>query len=171
MKTEKLEKRIVIELVLNYLGVEAERIHDYYCHHELSVSADVCNNYFFLDSEKVAFLRSIGINVDVEIEDSCVSIYSTFPCEVDGDLMDVECEGMSSLLCELFRGVFSLNKDEYETEGLITNDCLSVKITQKDGNDLTLDFFNIKALDKINIDSFIKPVNPTTAIVGFVLKK
>ena len=109
--------------------------------------------------------------MDVEIEDSCVSIYSTFPCEVDGDLMDVECEGMSSLLCELFRGVFSLNKDEYETEGLITNDCLSVKITQKDGNDLTLDFFNIKALDKININSFIKPVNPTTAIVGFVLKK
>ena len=75
MKTEKLEKRIVIELVLNYLGVEAERIHDYYCHHELSVSADVGNNYFFLDSEKVAFLRRLGINVDVEIEDSCVSIY------------------------------------------------------------------------------------------------
>ena len=69
MKTEKVETTVVIALVLNYLGGVAKSIDKFDVYHGLSISVKVGNKYFLVDSEKIAFLRSIGINVDVEIEE------------------------------------------------------------------------------------------------------
>ena len=68
-KTSKLEKGIVIALVLNYLGVVAKSMTMYDLYHGLSVTVKVGKKNYTVDSEKIAFLRSIGINVDVEIVD------------------------------------------------------------------------------------------------------
>ena len=129
----------------------------------------VGNKYFLVDSEKIAFLRGIGINVDVEIDEGGgITLDITLPYENKGGVMDVECEDIAKLLCEFFRGVFCISKAECETEGFVTSGYLSVKITQKDGDDLRLDFHRIEALTNFDITPFMRPVNSTTAIVGFL---
>lgn len=169
MKTEKVETTVVIALVLNYLGVVTKSIDKFDVYHGLSISVKVGNKYFLVDSEKIAFLRSIGINVDVEIEEGgCITLDITLPYENKGEVMDVECEDIAKLLCEFFRGVFCISKAECETEGFVTSGYLSVKITQKDGDDLRLDFHKFDALANFDITPFMRPVSSTTAIVGFI---
>ena len=65
-KTSMLEKSIVIALVLNYLGVVSKTMTMYDLYHGLSVTVKVGKKNYTVDSEKIAFLRSIGINVDVD---------------------------------------------------------------------------------------------------------
>ena len=113
-------------------------------------------------------MRSIGINVDVEIVDGSITLEITLPYENQNGWMDVECEDIAKLLCQFFRDVFMLSECEYKTEGFISCGYLAVKITQKDGDDLRLDFHRIDALTKFDITPFVRPVNSTTAIVGFV---
>ena len=164
-----LEKGVVIALVLNYLGVVSKTMTMYDLYHGLSVTVKVGKKNYTVDSEKIAFLRGIGINVDVEIEEGgCISLDITLPYENKGGVMDVECEDIAKLLCEFFRGVFCISKAECETEGFVTSGYLSVKITQKDGDDLRLDFHRIEALTNFDITPFMRPVNSTTAIVGFL---
>ena len=123
---------------------------------------------YTVDSEKIAFLRSIGINVDVEIVDGSITLEITLPYENQNGWMDVECEDIAKLLCQFFRDVFMLSECEYKTEGFVRCGYLAVKITQKDGDNLRLDFHRIDALTKLDITPFVRPVNSTTAIVGFV---
>ena len=167
-KTSKLEKGIVIALVLNYLGVVAKSLTMYDLYHGLSVTVKVGKKNYTVDSEKIAFLRSIGINVDVEIVDGSITLEITLPYENQNGWMDVECEDIAKLLCQFFRDVFMLSECEYKTEGFISCGYLAVKITQKDGDDLRLDFHRIDALTKFDITPFVRPVNSTTAIVGFI---
>ena len=101
-----LEKSVVIALVLNYLGVVAKSMTMYDLYHGLSVTVKVGKKNYTVDSEKIAFLRSIGINVDVEIEEGgCITLDITLPYENKGEVMDVECEDIAKLLCEFFKGV------------------------------------------------------------------
>ena len=167
MNTVKLKSNVVIDLVLNYLGVEAKSIDKLKLKKSLSISADVGNEYLFLDSEKLDFLRGIGINVDVEIENGRVSINTDLPNEDNEGLLDVECENISALLCEFFRKVFCLCKCEYDTEGYVKSDYLAVKITRKDGEDFRLYLNDIDVLENFEMLTFVKPVNSTTAIVEF----
>ena len=162
------EKSIVIALVLNYLGVVAKSMTMYDLYHGLSVTVKVGKKNYTVDSEKIAFLRSIGINVDVEIVDGSITLEITLPYENQNGWMDVECEDIAKLLCQFFRDVFMLSECEYKTEGFVRCGYLAVKITQKDGDDLRLDFHRIDALTKFDITPFVRPVNSTTAIVGFV---
>ena len=163
-----LEKSVVISLVLNYLGVVAKSMTMYDLYHGLSVTVKVGKKNYTVDSEKIAFLRSIGINVDVEIVDGSITLEITLPYENQNGWMDVECEDIAKLLCQFFRDVFMLSECEYKTEGFVSCGYLAVKITQKDGDDLRLDFHRIDALTKLDITPFVRPVNSTTAIVGFV---
>ena len=163
-----LEKSVVIALVLNYLGVVAKSMTMYDLYHGLSVTVKVGKKNYTVDSEKIAFLRSIGINVDVEIVDGSITLEITLPYENQNGWMDVECEDIAKLLCQFFRDVFMLSECEYKTEGFVRCGYLAVKITQKDGDDLRLDFHRIDALTKLDITPFVRPVNSTTAIVGFV---
>ena len=163
-----LEKSVVIALVLNYLGVVAKSMTMYDLYHGLSVTVKVGKKNYTVDSEKIAFLRSIGINVDVEIVDGRITLEITLPYENQNGWMDVECEDIAKLLCQFFRDVFMLSECEYKTEGFVRCGYLAVKITQKDGDDLRLDFHRIDALTKFDITPFVRPVNSTTAIVGFV---
>ena len=163
-----LEKSIVIALVLNYLGVVSKTMTMYDLYHGLSVTVKVGKKNYTVDSEKIAFLRSIGINVDVEIVDGSITLEITLPYENQNGWMDVECEDIAKLLCQFFRDVFMLSECEYKTEGFVRCGYLAVKITQKDGDDLRLDFHRIDALTKLDITPFVRPVNSTTAIVGFV---
>ena len=163
-----LEKSVVIALVLNYLGVVAKSMTMYDLYHGLSVTVKVGKKNYTVDSEKIAFLRSIGINVDVEIVDGSITLEITLPYENQNGWMDVECEDIAKLLCQFFRDVFMLSECEYKTEGFVRCGYLAVKITQKDGDDLRLDFHRIDALTKFDITPFVRPVNSTTAIVGFV---
>ena len=167
-KTSKLEKGIVIALVLNYLGVVAKSMTMYDLYHGLSVTVKVGKKNYTVDSEKIAFLRSIGINVDVEIVDGSITLEITLPYENQNGWMEVECQDIAKLLCQFFRDVFMLSECEYKTEGFVRCGYLAVKITQKDGDDLRLDFHRIDALTKFDITPFVRPVNSTTAIVGFV---
>lgn len=163
-----LEKSVVIALVLNYLGVVSKTMTMYDLYHGLSITVKVGKKNYTVDSEKIAFLRSIGINVDVEIVDGSITLEITLPYENQNGWMDVECEDIAKLLCQFFRDVFMLSECEYKTEGFISCGYLAVKITQKDGDDLRLDFHRIDALTKFDITPFVRPVNSTTAIVGFV---
>ena len=163
-----LEKSVVIALVLNYLGVVAKSMTMYDLYHGLSITVKVGKKNYTVDSEKIAFLRSIGINVDVEIVDGSITLEITLPYENQNGWMDVECEDIAKLLCQFFRDVFMLSECEYKTEGFVRCGYLAVKITQKDGDDLRLDFHRIDALTKFDITPFVRPVNSTTAIVGFV---
>lgn len=163
-----LEKSVVIALVLNYLGVVAKSMTMYDLYHGLSVTVKVGKKNYTVDSEKIAFLRSIGINVDVEIVDGSITLEITLPYENQNGWMDVECEDIAKLLCQFFRDVFMLSECEYKTEGFVRCGYLAVKITQKDGDNLRLDFHRIDALTKLDITPFVRPVNSTTAIVGFV---
>ena len=163
-----LEKGVVIALVLNYLGVVSKTITMFDLYHGLSVTVKVGKKNYTVDSEKIAFLRSIGINVDVEIVDGSITLEITLPYENQNGWMDVECEDIAKLLCQFFRDVFMLSECEYKTEGFVRCGYLAVKITQKDGDDLRLDFHRIDALTKLDITPFVRPVNSTTAIVGFV---
>ena len=163
-----LEKSVVITLVLNYIGVVAKSMTMYDLYHGLSVTVKVGKKNYTVDSEKIAFLRSIGINVDVEIVDGSITLEITLPYENQNGWMDVECEDIAKLLCQFFRDVFMLSECEYKTEGFVRCGYLAVKITQKDGDDLRLDFHRIDALTKLDITPFVRPVNSTTAIVGFV---
>ena len=163
-----LEKSIVIALVLNYLGVVSKTMTMYDLYHGLSITVKVGKKNYTVDSEKIAFLRSIGINVDVEIVDGSITLEITLPYENQNGWMDVECEDIAKLLCQFFRDVFMLSECEYKTEGFVRCGYLAVKITQKDGDDLRLDFHRIDALTKLDITPFVRPVNSTTAIVGFV---
>ena len=163
-----LEKSVVIALVLNYLGVVAKSMTMYDLYHGLSITVKVGKKNYTVDSEKIAFLRSIGINVDVEIVDGSITLEITLPYENQNGWMDVECEDIAKLLCQFFRDVFMLSECEYKTEGFVRCGYLAVKITQKDGDDLRLDFHRIDALTKLDITPFVRPVNSTTAIVGFV---
>lgn len=167
-KTSMLEKSVVIALVLNYLGVVSKTMTMYDLYHGLSITVKVGKKNYTVDSEKIAFLRSIGINVDVEIVDGSITLEITLPYENQNGWMDVECEDIAKLLCQFFRDVFMLSECEYKTEGFISCGYLAVKITQKDGDDLRLDFHRIDALTKFDITPFVRPVNSTTAIVGFV---
>lgn len=167
MNTVKLKSNVVIDLVLNYLGVESKSIGKLKLKKSLSISADVGNEYLFLDSEKLDFLRGIGINVDVEIENGRVSINTDLPKEDNEGLLDVECEKISALLCEFFRKVLCLSECEYDTEGYVKSDCLAVKITRKDGEDFRLYLNEIDVLENFEMLTFVKPVNSTTAIVEF----
>lgn len=167
-KTSMLEKSVVIALVLNYLGVVAKSMTMYDLYHGLSVTVKVGKKNYTVDSEKIAFLRSIGINVDVEIVDGSITLEITLPYENQNGWMDVECEDIAKLLCQFFRDVFMLSECEYKTEGFVRCGYLAVKITQKDGDNLRLDFHRIDALTKLDITPFVRPVNSTTAIVGFV---
>ena len=163
-----LEKSVVIALVLNYLGVVAKSMTMYDLYHGLSVTVKVGKKNYTVDSEKIAFLRSIGINVDVEIVDGSITLEITLPYENQNGWMEVESEDIAKLLCQFFRDVFMLSECEYKTEGFVRCGYLAVKITQKDGDDLRLDFHRIDALTKLDITPFVRPVNSTTAIVGFV---
>ena len=163
-----LEKSVVIALVLNYLGVVAKSMTMYDLYHGLSVTVKVGKKNYTVDSEKIAFLRSIGINVDVEIVDGSITLEITLPYENQNGWMDVECEDIAKLLCQFFRDVFMLSECEYKTEGFVRCGYLAVKITQKDGDDLRLDFHKNDALANFDITPFVRPVNSTTAIVGFV---
>ena len=163
-----LEKGVVIALVLNYLGVVSKTITMFDLYHGLSITVKVGKKNYTVDSEKIAFLRSIGINVDVEIVDGSITLEITLPYENQNGWMDVECEDIAKLLCQFFRDVFMLSECEYKTEGFISCGYLAVKITQKDGDDLRLDFHRIDALTKFDITPFVRPVNSTTAIVGFI---
>ena len=163
-----LEKSVVIALVLNYLGVVAKSRTMYDLYHGLSITVKVGKKNYTVDSEKIAFLRSIGINVDVEIVDGSITLEITLPYENQNGWMDVECEDIAKLLCQFFRDVFMLSECEYKTEGFISCGYLAVKIDQKDGDDLRLDFHRIDALTKFDITPFVRPVNSTTAIVGFI---
>ena len=168
-KTTMLEKSVVIALVLNYLGVVSKTMTMYDLYHGLSVTVKVGKKNYTVDSEKIAFLRSIGINVDVEIEEGGeITMDITLPYENKGGIMEVEGDDIAKLLCEFFKGMFYLSEAECETEGFVASGYLSVKITQKDGDDLRLDFHRIDALTKFDITPFVRPVNSTTAIVGFV---
>ena len=163
-----LEKSVVIALVLNYLGVVSKTMTMYDLYHGLSITVKVGKKNYTVDSEKIAFLRSIGINVDVEIVDGSITLEITLPYENQNGWMDVECEDIAKLLCQFFRDVFMLSECEYKTEGFVRCGYLAVKIIQKDGDDLRLDFHRIDALTKFDITPFVRPVNSTTAIVGFV---
>lgn len=163
-----LEKSVVIALVLNYLGVVSKTMTMYDLYHGLSITVKVGKKNYTVDSEKIAFLRSIGINVDVEIVDGSITLEITLPYENQNGWMDVECEDIAKLLCQFFRDVFMLSECEYKTEGFISCGYLAVKIDQKDGDDLRLDFHRIDALTKFDITPFVRPVNSTTAIVGFI---
>ena len=163
-----LEKGVVIALVLNYLGVVSKTITMFDLYHGLSITVKVGKKNYTVDSEKIAFLRSIGINVDVEIVDGSITLEITLPYENQNGWMDVECEDIAKLLCQFFRDVFMLSECEYKTEGFISCGYLAVKIDQKDGDDLRLDFHRIDALTKFDITPFVRPVNSTTAIVGFI---
>lgn len=163
-----LEKSVVIALVLNYLGVVAKSMTMYDLYHGLSVTVKVGKKNYTVDSEKIAFLRSIGINVDVEIVDGSITLEITLPYENQNGWMDVECEDIAKLLCQFFRDVFMLSECEYKTEGFVSCGYLAVTITKKDCDDLRLDFHRIDALTKFDITPFVRPVNSTTAIVGFV---
>ena len=163
-----LEKSVVIALVLNYLGVVAKSMTMYDLYHGLSVTVKVGKKNYTVDSEKIAFLRSIGINVDVEIVDGSITLEITLPYENQNGWMDVECEDIAKLLCQFFRDVFMLSECEYKTEGFVRCGYLAVKITQKDGDDLRLDFHRIDALTKFDITPFVRPVKSTKAIVGFI---
>lgn len=169
MTKTRLETTIVIAMVLNHLGVVSESIDKFDVYHGLSISVKVANKSFLVDSEKIAFLRSIGINVDVEIEEGGeITMDITLPYENKGGIMEVDGDDIAKLLCEFFKGMFYLSEAECETEGFVASGYLSVKITQKDGDDLRLDFHRIDALTKFDITPFVRPVNSTTAIVGFV---
>ena len=163
-----IEKSVVIALILNYLGVVSKTMTMYDLYHGLSITVKVGKKNYTVDSEKIAFLRSIDINVDVEIVDGSITLEITLPYENQNGWMDVECEDIAKLLCQFFRDVFMLSECEYKTEGFVRCGYLAVKITQKDGDDLRLDFHRIDALTKLDITPFVRPVKSTTAIVGVV---
>ena len=167
-KRSMLEKGVVIALVLNYLGVVAKSITMYDLYHGLSVTVKVGKKNYTVDSEKIAFLRSIGINVDVEIVDGRITLEITLPYENQNGWMDVECEDIAKLLCQFFRDVFMLSECEYKTEGFVSRGYLAVTITKIDGDDLRLDFHGIRNLMNFDITPFVRPVKSTKAIVGFI---
>ena len=163
-----LETSVVIALVLNYLGVVARSMTMYYLYPGLSVTVKVGKKNYTVDSEKIAFLRSIGINVDVEIVDGSITLEITLPYENQNGWMDVECEDIAKLLCQFFRDVFMLSECEYKTEGFVSRGYLAVTITKIDGDDLRLDYHGIKNLMNFDITPFVRPVKSTKAIVGFI---
>ena len=163
-----LEKGVVIALVLNYLGVVSKTITMFDLYHGLSVTVKVGKKNYTVDSEKIAFLRSIGINVDVEIVDGRITLEITLPYENQNGWMDVECEDIAKLLCQFFRDVFMLSECEYKTEGFVSRGYLAVTITKIDGDDLRLDFPGIRNLMNFDITPFVRPVKSTKAIVGFI---
>ena len=167
-KRSMLEKGVVIALVLNYLGVVAKSMTMYDLYHGLSVTVKVGKKNYTVDSEKIAFLRSIGINVDVEIVDGRITLEITLPYENQNGWMDVECEDIAKLLCQFFRDVFMLSECEYKTEGFVSRGYLAVTITKIDGDDLRLDFHGIRNLMNFDITPFVRPVKSTKAIVGFI---
>ena len=167
-KRSMLEKGVVIALVLNYLGVVSKTITMFDLYHGLSVTVKVGKKNYTVDSEKIAFLRSIGINVDVEIVDGRITLEITLPYENQNGWMDVECEDISKLLCQFFRDVFMLSECEYKTEGFVSRGYLAVTITKIDGDDLRLDFHGIRNLMNFDITPFVRPVKSTKAIVGFI---
>ena len=167
-KRSMLEKGVVIALVLNYLGVVSKTITMFDLYHGLSVTVKVGKKNYTVDSEKIAFLRSIGINVDVEIVDGRITLEITLPYENQNGWMDVECEDIAKLLCQFFRDVFMLSECEYKTEGFVSRGYLAVTITKIDGDDLRLDYHGIKNLMNFDITPFVRPVKSTKAIVGFI---
>ena len=167
-KRSMLEKGVVIALVLNYLGVVSKTITMFDLYHGLSVTVKVGKKNYTVDSEKIAFLRSIGINVDVEIVDGSITLEITLPYENQNGWMDVECEDIAKLLCQFFRDVFMLSECEYKTEGFVSRGYLAVTITKIDGDDLRLDFHGIRNLMNFDITPFVRPVKSTKAIVGFI---
>ena len=167
-KRSMLEKGVVIALVLNYLGVVSKTITMFDLYHGLSVTVKVGKKNYTVDSEKIAFLRSIGINVDVEIVDGRITLEITLPYENQNGWMDVECEDIAKLLCQFFRDVFMLSECEYKTEGFVSRGYLAVTITKIDGDDLRLDFHGIRNLMNFDITPFVRPVKSTKAIVGFI---
>ena len=167
-KRSMLEKGVVIALVLNYLGVVSKTITMFDLYHGLSVTVKVGKKNYTVDSEKIAFLRSIGINVDVEIVDGRITLEITLPYENQNGWMDVECEDIAKLLCQFFRDVFMLSECEYKTEGFISCGYLAVTITKIDGDDLRLDYHGIRNLMNFDITPFVRPVKSTKAIVGFI---
>lgn len=167
-KRSMLEKGVVIALVLNYLGVVSKTITMFDLYHGLSVTVKVGKKNYTVDSEKIAFLRSIGINVDVEIVDGRITLEITLPYENQNGWMDVECEDIAKLLCQFFRDVFMLSECEYKTEGFVSRGYLAVTITKIDGDDLRLDYHGIRNLMNFDITPFVRPVKSTKAIVGFI---
>ena len=167
-KTSILEKGVVIALVLNYLGVVSKTMTMYDLYHGLSVTVKVGKKNYTVDSEKIAFLRSIGINVDVEIVDGSITLEITLPYENQNGWMDVECEDVAKLLCQFFRDIFMLSECEYETYGFVSRGYLAVTITKIDGDDLRLDYHGIRNLMNFDITPFVRPVKSTKAIVGFI---
>ena len=167
-KRSMLEKGVVIALVLNYLGVVSKTITMFDLYHGLSVTVKVGKKNYTVDSEKIAFLRSIGINVDVEIVDGSITLEITLPYENQNGWMDVECEDIAKLLCQFFRDVFMLSECEYKTEGFVSRGYLAVTITKIDGDDLRLDYHGIRNLINFDITPFVRPVKSTKAIVGFI---
>ena len=167
-KRSMLEKGVVIALVLNYLGVVSKTITMFDLYHGLSVTVKVGKKNYTVDSEKIAFLRSIGINVDVEIVDGRITLEITLPYENQNGWMDVECEDIAKLLCQFFRDVFMLSECEYKTEGFVSRGYLAVTITKIDGDDLRLDYHGIRNLINFDITPFVRPVKSTKAIVGFI---
>ena len=167
-KRSMLEKGVVIALVLNYLGVVSKTMTMYDLYHGLSVTVKVGKKNYTVDSEKIAFLRSIGINVDVEIVDGRITLEITLPYENQNGWMEVECEDIAKLLCQFFRDVFMLSECEYKTEGFVSRGYLAVTITKIDGDDLPLCFHGIRNLMNFDITPFVRPVKSTKAIVGFI---
>ena len=167
-KRSMLEKGVVIALVLNYLGVVSKTITMFDLYHGLSVTVKVGKKNYTVDSEKIAFLRSIGINVDVEIVAGSITLAITLPYENQNGWMDVECEDIAKLLCQFFRDVFMLSECEYKTEGFVSRGYLAVTITKIDGDDLRLDYHGIRNLINFDITPFVRPVKSTKAIVGFI---
>ena len=167
-KRSMLEKGVVIALVLNYLGVVSKTMTMFDLYHGLSVTVKVGKKNYTVDSEKIAFLRSIGINVDVEIVDGRITLEITLPYENQNGWMDVECEDIAKLLCQFFRDVFMLSECEYKTEGFVSRGYLAVTITKIDGDDLRLDYHGIRNLINFDITPFVRPVKSTKAIVGFI---
>lgn len=168
MKITKLESNVVVDLLLGYLGVVSNSVVKYDIYRGLALSVKVGKKNFFVDSEKIAFLRSIGIKVDVEMEGGSATLEITLPYERNNGLMDVDSDDMANLLCEFFRDVFLLDDSYYELKGFVRSGCLSVRITRTDGDDLRLDFHNVKSLTHFDITPFFRPVQSNEAYVGFV---
>lgn len=168
MKKTMLEKQIVIALVLNYLGVVPKTMSKYDLSDGLAITVKVEEKNYIVDSRKIAFLRNLGICVDVEIVDGSITFEITIPYEDQEGWMNVECKDIAKLLCEFFRDVFMLSKEDYKTEGFVSCGYLAVTITKIDGDDLRLDFHRIGDLINFDITPFVRPVRSTKAIVGFV---
>ena len=167
-KRSMLEKSIVIAQELNYLGVVSTTMTMYDSYHGWSATVKQGKKNYTVDSEKIAFLRSIGINVDVEIVDGRITLEITLPYENQNGWMEVECQDIAKLLCQFFRDVFMLSECEYKTEGFVSRGYLAVTITKIDGDDLRLDYHGIRNLMNFDITPFVRPVKSTKAIVGFI---